>query len=1123
MKTTKRNATGLMLILLIVLCLMDDGSTLLAASVSEINFQSLKSVVLDLATEFPDQYTRRETYLQEIAAYEKAYPDIVAGVQQGQPDAIQRFEEVLAWKRRLLLDNPLLDFDHLLVIRRKPLDDPRRVTGDAENDKGLGKFLGIPQQSSWQLHTMPEVTGWENDIAVLSDLRHIVSLKSLYRPKGGALVNEMDLHFDAEHLMFSQPDANKKWQIYEINIDGTALKQLSPRDQTDVHNLDSCYLPNDKIAYISTAPFQGVPCNASVNVGMMYSMDRSGKNIRQLCFDQDHNYCPTVMPDGRILYLRWEYTDIPHVWARYLFTMNPDGTGQREYYGSGGYWPNSIFFARPIPGHPTKVAGIVTGHHVGRVGELIVLDPARGRNATRGVVQRIPSRGQTVQPLIQDKLALNSWPKCLHPWPLSEKYFLVSCKPTPNALWGIYLVDTFDNIQLIKEVEGYALLEPIPIQKMPRPAVIPDRVDLTRQDAIVYIEDLYKGPGLTDVPRGTVEKLRLFTYHFAYRKVAGINHRVGADGPWEPKRVLGTVPVETDGSAMFRVPANTPISIQPIDSQGNALQLMRSWMTAMPGEIVSCVGCHEKQNAIPLTQKTIAANQAPAEITPWKGPVRGFSFAREVQPVLDTYCISCHNEDTHRVHANVPDLRGDQGKFAVVKNSDPRVIYASDTSREELFGKYGGIFEPSYIELRRLVRVGGFESDIRALAPGEFHTNTSELFQMLKKGHHGVTLNADAWERLATWIDLNAPCHGTWGDIVGAEKTKNDRRRRQELQVLYAGIHEDPEMVEETVRSPIQPVAPATVSRPDFDRPVVAHWPLEDAQARLKQGHAGATHRSIDLGQGVTLELTRIPTGSFVMGDTSGAPDEMPPAAVSVETPFWMGQFEITNEQYARFDGAHDSRFEHKGSWVFSEGHLGWPLNRPKQPVVRVSWDEAVAFCEWLSDRTGQTVTLPTESQWEWACRAGTDTSMFFGDLDSDFSAYANMADATIRQMAYDTDGRYTMDLTPREPRYNDRHLVTAKVGTYQPNPWGLYDMHGNVGEWTRSVYKPYPYRAGDGRNDLGSDGSRVVRGGSWRDRPKRCTSAYRLNYPKEQKVFNVGFRIVIQDGTARSSKTAAL
>ena len=160
---------------------------------------------------------------------------------------------------------------------------------------------------------------------------------------------------------------------------------MSPDNQPNVHNFDSCYLPNEKIAFISTAPFQGVPCNASVNVGMMYLMDNNGNNVRQICFEQDHNFCSTVMNDGRVLYLRWEYTDIPHVWARFLFTMNPDGTTQKEYYGSGGYWPNAIFYARPIPDHPTKVVGIVTGHHVGRVGELVIFEPSLGRNATDGV------------------------------------------------------------------------------------------------------------------------------------------------------------------------------------------------------------------------------------------------------------------------------------------------------------------------------------------------------------------------------------------------------------------------------------------------------------------------------------------------------------------------------------------------------------------------------------------------------------------------------------------------------------------------------------------------------------------------------------------------------------------
>ena len=199
-------------------------------------------------------------------------------------------------------------------------------------------------------------------------------------------------------------------------------------------------------------------------------MDADGRNIRQLCFDQDHNYCPSVTNDGRILYLRWEYTDIPHVWGRYLFTMNPDGTTQREFYGSGSYWPNSIFYTRAIPGHPTKVVGVVTGHHVGRVGELVIFDPAAGRYETEGVVQRIPQRGKPVEPLIQDKLTEESWPKFLHPYPLSEKYFLVSAKPTPGDLWGIYLVDIFDNVVLLKEVEGHALMEPIPFRRRVTPA-----------------------------------------------------------------------------------------------------------------------------------------------------------------------------------------------------------------------------------------------------------------------------------------------------------------------------------------------------------------------------------------------------------------------------------------------------------------------------------------------------------------------------------------------------------------------------------------------------------------------------------------------------------------------------
>jgi formylglycine-generating enzyme required for sulfatase activity len=1076
-----------------------------------VNFAAVRLAVEDLSKDFPGTYKNGREYLRAIDTWQQRAAKISSALDRGDRAAVEQVDKIMALQREALLSNPLLNFDKILLIKRKPLGDPRRSKGDPANDKGLGKFLGIPQQSSWQLHTMKDTDGWENEIALLSNIHPSGSLSTVYRPTGGRLVNEMDLHYDAGRFMFSMPDRRGLWQIYEIDVDGTNLRQVSPDDQPDVHNFDSCYMPNGNIAFISTAPFQGVPCNASVNVGMMYIMDGRGRNIRQVCFEQDHNFCPTVMHDGRILYLRWEYTDIPHVWARFLFTMNPDGTTQREYYGSGGYWPNGIFFARPVPGHPTKVAGIVTGHHVGRVGELVVLDPALGRYATDGVVQRIPGRNQQVAPLIEDKLTLGTWPKFLHPWPLNENYFLVACKPTPKDLWGIYLVDTFDNIVLIKEVEGHALLEPVPLRRIERQPVVPDKVDLSRKDAIVYLEDIYKGPGLKGVPHGAVKKLRLFTYHFSYHKIAGINHRVGVDGPWEPKRVLGTVPVEPDGSAMFRVPANTPISIQPLDSEGKALQLMRSWMTAMPGEILSCVGCHQKQNAGPPSRQTIAARKVAAEIEPWHGPVRGFSFSREVQPVLDKYCVGCHDGQPRKDGHQIPDLRAEQGLYVALKNNDPRPRFISGTPRAELVGKYGGVFEPSYFELRRLVRVGGFESDLRLLSPGEFHTDTSELFQMLKKGHHGVKLDAEAWDRLTVWIDLNTPCHGTWRDIVGLEKTQNDRRRRIDLRNLYGGIVEDPEVYPDMPTNKVEPLMPKHAARVEAEAPEVASWPFDSGEAMRRQAAAGSTERTIDLGGGVKLHLVRIPAGEFVMGDPEGWRDEQPLAHVEINKSFWMGKFEITNEQYARFEPSHDSKFEHKGSWVFSERHLGWLLNEPRQPVVRISWQEAVEFCRWLSEKSGENVSLPTEAQWEWACRAGTAGDMHYGDSSDDFSPFANMADVTIRELAYDTDGRYTMDLVPRETRFDDERLVTAEVGRYRPNAWGLHDMHGNVWEWTRSEYESYPYRPDDGRNSIRANGRKAARGGSWRDRPKYCRSAVRLNYPAWQKVYNVGFRVVIE------------
>ena len=1040
----------------------------------KIDTVALRLAIVDLMESFGAQYPRGGEYLKRLEALEGEAKQLEGSLN----DSLK--QQLIALQREALLDTPLLNFEKLLLVKRA-----------ANSPK-----LGLPR--NWQSNSSLSKTGFNDQLALLSLKNSEGELQTLYQPSEGRFIGDVDLHFDADRALFSMPDKDKRWQVFEIGIDGTGLRQLTG-EQPDVDSYDACYLPSGKIIFASTACFIGVPCvYGSSHVANLYLMNAKGSDIRQLCFDQEHDWCPTVMNDGRVLYTRWEYTDTPHSNTRLLFRMNPDGTEQAEYYGSNSYWPNSFFYTRPIPGHPTKVVSVVGGHHDNpRMGELIIFDPAKGRREADGVVQRIPGRSQKVEPIIRDGLTQESWPKFLHPYPLSEKYFIVSCKPTVKSSWGIYLVDVFDNMVLIKETPDFALFEPIPLRKTVRPPVISDKVNLASKKATIYISDIYEGEGLKGVPRGEVKSLRIFTYHFAYQNMGGLLGVIGMDGPWDIKRVIGTVPVNEDGSVKFFVPANTPISIQPLDEQGMAMQLMRSWATAMPGEVVSCTGCHAPRNEAPRSGQTLALLQPTSDIKPWYGPTRGFSYAREVQPVIDKYCVSCHDgkqqaaDDEH-----VPNLRGDE------MITDWKSITPGNGR------SHAGKFSVGYAQLHRFVRRPGIESDYHMLEPMEFHAETTQLVQLLKKGHHNVKLDAEAWDRLITWIDLNCPYHGTWGEEL--DNPGPQRQRRRELLKLYGGIDVDPEAVPPAHGQPVQPVLPAALSLNKAVKVDCPGWPFDVSEAKRRQIAAGQPiKQKVDLGEGVTMQLIRIPAGQFVMGNRSGAAGEKVPVRMQIDQPFWMASFEVTNQQFNQFDPNHDSRIESKNTYQF--GIHGYPVNKPEQPVVRVSWNEANAFCDWLSEKTGQRFSLPTEVQWEYACRAGTETAMNYGDLDTDFSRFANMADAKLSEFASDP---YTVDKPlknppkyddwiPKDARFNDGALLSIPPGTYLPNAWGLYDMHGNVSEWTRTSWE--------------SDNNRkVVRGGSWRDRPQRSTSGFRISYQPYQRVYNVGFRIVCEIATEK-------
>ncbi len=938
-----------------------------------------------------------------------------------------------------------------------------------------------------------------DDELIALDLRGGRGTETIYRPATGKFIGDIDLHFQADRLLFTTfvdrgilteaPGTGKGYGVFELAIDPDTGRRrgepamVSPDFGSDVDCYDACYLPDGRIIFASTAAYEGVPCVGGKSyVANLYRMDRDGSGVRRLTFDQDGNWHPMVMENGRVMYTRWEYTDSAHYFSRILMTMNPDGTDQKAWYGSNSYWPNSLFYSRQIPGKPHEFLSVVTGHHdVAKGGALVLFDVTRGRHEAEGAVQFITGRGVEVRPLVLDKLTEAYGPIFFDSFPIDDTFFLAIKDE------GLWLLDRFDNMVCLQPKDGEGgYFNPVPLRITPTPPALPDQIQPGEKEATVLINDIYAGPGLRGVPRGQVKGIRVYRYEYGPRYKGG-HYDMGMEAGWDAKQVLGMAPVERDGSVSFKVPANTPFAMQPVDAEGRALQLMRSWTVAMPGERLSCIGCHESQDMAPPAQRYAAMLREPSALEPFYGPTRGFSFPREIQPVLDRHCVSCHDGDEPR------------GRYSL---SD-RIIGTGENTGK-IFSECGipdlSEAETAHRNLHPFVRRNGPEGDYHLLTPLEFHASTSELVQMLEKGHHHVNLDREAWDRLYTWIDLNAPFHGTWTEAGADEKIL---ARRLELRRRYAGDDYDPEKIVNPYRRSGESILPE---------------PYPDGRIEPVAPEVGAVvaqRENLDLGGGVSLPLVPIPAGEFSMGANDETPWERPVSRVTIEDEFLMGATEVTLAQYRQFDpdylnGVYDMHYK-------DQVHRGYYMNDLDFPVIRVTWENAMEFCEWLSRRTGRRVSLPTEAQWEWACRAGQSTPLSFGGIHTPFSEHANLADVSLKLLAVkgvdpqpipNPDPSWAFE--PKDPRSDDGVLHLAEVGRYHPNPWGLFDMHGNVSEWTRSEYRPYPYVADDGRNEE-KGGRKVVRGGSWFDRPQRATASYRLGYPAWQRVFNTGFRVVVE------------
>ena len=938
----------------------------------------------------------------------------------------------------------------------------------------------------------------------------------LFDPPGHGSIHAMDLHWDAGRAVFSHVPANTNvWRLYEADLRtgaGTALLPDAFAHEAD----DCCYLPDDKVVFTSDAAEQGLPCESGRwRMTNMYRLDPATKAIMRLTYDQDSDWYPSVLNDGRVQYVRWEYCDISHYFSRIVMTMRPDGTRQMGFYGSNGYWPNHFGSPLAIPGDNGKFVCIATGHHTPKSGKIALFDANRARAEAAGCVQLVPGWGKTPKDRVMDRLYQGDYPTALTPYPLGTtpqdgagKYFLCAMKPSKTALWGIYLVDVFDNVTLLMEEEGTERTEPIAWRARKRPPVLPDTRRENVGDCTVYVGDIYEGPGLKNVPRGTVKSVRLFAYHYGFNHAAS-HEGMGVESSWDAKYVLGTAPVDERGTVFFTAPVNTPISIQPLDAEGRAVQLMRSWLVGMPGEHVSCLGCHENANAGSTHVPVIKG--APAQIAPMAGLAkpRAWSFLREVQPILVRRCSGCHADDPDPVAktkkpglVGCPDADGvwvyapeEQAPFLTATKpnlTDIRptaLLYGKVNEKAKPEFSAAGAFARSYWYLQRYVRRPGPESDNHLFNPGEYHASTSPLVQLLKAGHHGVRLTDDEWRTLYTWIDLNAPFWGTWTDFIDnwcygngrnwGMRTwpKNATRAEQRRKFLLS--HARRRAGERLYQGWWNPLGDPERDAYGFadaarDLKAVAFVPPVGACAAPPRPPARPAARA---GTGRTVSVA-------LPGGRTMAFHETVPGVLFAET-------ELPLQAYRAFAADHRNGFYDMIGKDHENG--GVALDVPKLPVVRVSFDEAKAYCSWLSRQTGRAFRLPTECEWEEAARAGASGDTPWNGDKARCGRLANLAD---RSLAFGNAGQ-GFNYHLRDPEVDDGVRFLHDVDHMQEaNGHGLRAMIGNVEEWT-----------------VGADGRPVAKGGAFDTVPRHATFSRRIPlYAPWQRVYNVGIRLVLTE-----------
>ncbi len=696
---------------------------------SQRQIAALRLAVEDLIRTFADRYPKGREFLERLDRIEK---QVAEGKPQRPTELADQFDSL---RREALTANPLVSGQPILfVVRRQYRSHYHAIdtlfhTGEFNPDRGI--MHSDLFQGGGAIKTIEFARGGE--------------VKTLLEVPQG-IARDPDVYFDASRIVFAlRRRVEEDYHLWEMNVDGTGLRQLT--SAAGVADFDPIYLPDDGIVFSSTREPKYNMCSRDIAANL-FRMEGDGANIHQITKNTLFENHSELLPDGRILYARWEYVDRNFGDAHGLWTVNPDGTNQAVYWGNNTAVPGAVFNAHPIPGTPRFVC-ILGPHHDRLWGAMGIIDRRLGVDGRRPVLQTWPAdaidavrAGGRFDCDSYTRTVRLKYEDC---WPLGDKYFLCSRMIGEGETTGIYLIDVFGN-EILLHTEGPGCYDPMPVKTRPRPPVIPSRRNFENREGFFFVADVYQGTHMQGVKPATVKMLRV---------VESPEKRHWAKGSWggqgytapgmnwhslENKRILGTVPVEEDGSAYFAVPADTFVYFQLLDREGMMVQSMRSGTVVQSGERTGCVGCHDRRRTAPprLDRETpLALKRPPSRLEDWYGPPRLFGFTAEVQPVLTKHCVSCHD-------------------------------YGQDAGRKlNLAGDRTIGFNTAYHELWRkghIRCIGGGPAEVQAAYSWGSHA--SRLVEVIRHPkipeHQDLRLSSEDFARIVTWLDLNAVYYPTY-------------------------------------------------------------------------------------------------------------------------------------------------------------------------------------------------------------------------------------------------------------------------------------------------------------------------------------------------------------------------